>query len=129
MENYDGINQKVIQFTPIERETINRIFEKELREEYLKILDEFDAEQQVEIILDEMYRFRTEIHRGEHGVKIEENFEYYEDDDGDLWYHEIPKTLHPSGNQKIVSVKPEDKTYLQLFLGDENYQAFMEQTK
>ena len=130
MANYEGINHKVIQYSQLEREVINKRFEEELKKATHKFIeDEFMADGYSEVVLDEMYRNHTEIHEIPNGENIEEEFEWYEDDDGDLWYYEIPETITPDRKPFVINTKPEDKTFLQLFLGDENYKAFMSQTQ
>ena len=128
MENYEGINRKLIQFSQFERDVINEKFCQELKNECKNFMDEFNADLYSEVTLDEMYRSVIEKHYTPTGETIEEEFEWYQDGDGDLWYHEIPASI-ANGKPVVVSVKPKDKTFLELFLGDENYQAFMQQTR
>ena len=128
MSNYELINKDLIQFSKSERDKINKMFEDELRNECYQFMDPYSADEYTEITLDEMYRSAIEVHETPKG-EIEEEFEWYEDEDGDLWCHEIPSSMTPGSIPILINTRPDDKTLLELFLGEDNYKRYQEQTQ
>ena len=82
------LNKELLDLTAVEIQEANEYFEEELLEtivEHYKY--QYDCMKYFNAVLDQMYRVCTVS-------DSEREVEWYEDNDGDSWYHEIPKFVH-----------------------------------
>ena len=94
------LNKELLDLTAVEIQEANEYFEEELLEtivEHYKY--QYDCMKYFNAVLDQMYRVCTVS-------DSKREVEWYEDCDGDSWYHEIPSSCTHDGRPVVVDCMP-----------------------
>ena len=112
------INKEIIDFTAEEIRESNDWFTEELIETIQKhCRSKYDHTQYFNAVLDEMYRTCTVTCKSNPAISLE--VDWYEDADGDLWYHEIPGRFTKNNEPSVVDCRPPTYPYKEDFEGKE----------
>ena len=109
------LNKELIDFTEEEIQETNEWFEEELLETIVKNYKfQYDCMSYFNAVLDKMYKVCTLSN-----ASTEKDVEWYEDNDGDFWYHEIPSSCTHNGKPIVIDCRPPTYPYKEDFEGKE----------
>ena len=94
-------NKAILKRTEADLIRSNKYFERELADTIKSEYKYDDGDVYFESVLNEMYQ--TGELRYKIAPTVKQDIYWYEDADGDPWYHEIPSSCTKSGHPSVVS--------------------------